>query len=156
MFENHWSKVDIELNSNFQLRHRYFFLKYFNKNSRKNFRRVLNVLIVLSSEGSNQLQLLYVRTLGIFLHRILFYWSCGHQMIPQQFFFWIIAEVLGVSHIRSPYTTPTHYYMRHFPRCSIIELWVLSIEFLLMNAHRVLNRLSECANVSYRKNEVFL
>ena len=130
MFENRWSKVDIELNSNFQLRHRYFFLKYFNTISRKNFRRVLNVLIVLSSEGSNQLQLLYVRTLGIFLYRILFYWSCGHQMIPQQFFFWITAEVLGVSHIWSPYTTPTHYYMRHFSRCSIIELPWLNLKIL--------------------------
>ena len=130
MFENRWSKVDIELNSNFQLRHRYFFLKYFNTISRKNFRRVLNVLIALSSEGSNQLQLLYVRTLGIFLYRILFYWSCGHQMIPQQFFFWITAEVLGVSHIWSPYTTPTHYYMRHFSRCSIIELPWLNLKIL--------------------------
>ena len=28
VFENHWSKVDNELNSDFQLLHRYFFLKY--------------------------------------------------------------------------------------------------------------------------------
>ena len=32
IFENHLKKVDTELNSNFQLHHRYFFSKVFNKN----------------------------------------------------------------------------------------------------------------------------
>ena len=67
------------------------FLKYFTKISTKKIASVLSVLIVLSSEGANQLQVLYIRTLGSmqgnFLHHILFYLSCGHQDYPQQFFF---------------------------------------------------------------------
>ena len=54
---------------------------------------------ILSGKGANQLEVLYVWTLGNiygnFLHWILFYWSCSPQMYFQQFFFWKSAEVLG-------------------------------------------------------------
>ena len=125
------------------------YLKYFTKISR-------SVLSVLSSEGDHQLQVLCIRTLGNFLHRI---WSCGHQMYPQQFFFWIFAEFLGVSHISTFVCNPRQLLYMSFPTwfnhgTSMVQS--ANTKFLLMKTHRVLNRLSKCANVRYRKNEVFL
>ena len=65
IFKNHLRKVDTELNSNFQLHHRYFFSKYY-------VTKIFCICYfiqeyfwkcILSSEGANQLQVLYVRTL---------------------------------------------------------------------------------------------
>ena len=70
-FENHWKKVDIELNSNFQLLHRYvtkiFCISYFQENIWECFKAQLSVAVslnILSRKGANQLQVLYMRTLG--------------------------------------------------------------------------------------------
>ena len=85
IFEKYLSKVDIELNHNFQLLRRYFLrilLKYyvsltiFSKTiSSGNFWGYSSqwlCLYILSSKGTNQLQVLYVKTLaniqGKFLH----------------------------------------------------------------------------------------
>ena len=77
IFKNHLRKVDTELNSNFQLHHRYFFSKYYVTKIfcicyfiQEYFCLCFKVLssvtvsvCILSSEGANQLQVLYVRTL---------------------------------------------------------------------------------------------
>ena len=77
ILENYRQKVDIELDSNFQPIHRYFFSKvcyqiilYLLLFSGKNlecFKVQFSVAVfvhILSSKGANQLQLLYIRTLG--------------------------------------------------------------------------------------------
>ena len=114
-------KLTSELNSNFQLLHRYFFLKYvtkifcisyyFQEKIWECFKVQLSVAVsvyILSSKGANRLQVLYIRTLGniqgIFLHRILSYWGCGPQCIPSNIFldicrsFRTASEVLGQHH----------------------------------------------------------
>ena len=78
IFKNHLRKVDTELNSNFQLHRRHFFSKYYvtkifcicyfiQEYFWKCFKVLSSVSVsvcILSSEGANQLQVLYVRTLG--------------------------------------------------------------------------------------------
>ena len=73
IFKNHLRKVDTELNSNFQLHHRYFFSKYYvtkifcicyfiQEYFWKCFKVLSSVTVsvcILSSEGANQLQVLY-------------------------------------------------------------------------------------------------
>ena len=52
-----------------------------------------------------------------------------------------------------PYRESIYFNWHVFP-CHLVQS--TNTEFLLMKAHRVLDRSSKCANVRYRQNEVFL
>ena len=93
-------KVNIDLNRNFQLHISFlkyvtkiFCISYYFQQNFLEYFKMLSVALsvyILLNKGANQLQVLYIRTLGNIqenlLHGILFYWSCGPQLHSRQYF----------------------------------------------------------------------